>query len=337
MFHKIKNQNERQRVINEFLKNRKILKQQQLSAKFGKQLVDEQIELLQNPVVRKLDRYREQRDQQQTQLIRELQQNQQAIVGTMQSFPPFLKSLTDPIGRSTPMSMITETTLDDINLPLLNKYKLHSLKENLPDLDVLQQMNKSELKKLKKNVGSIITTQSRSSSKSKRAGLKDSVIREAYKYRDHIDFFLGANPSPKSERRESSSLTKSEKSKSLSATSVGDDDDQQSGSQSQMERIWGWDSNAYEDDYEDDLEDTRAQKFHREMQHSPWMGSGIKYYKSPNDLVKRLETICASIEAGNHSKRLKNEVYEILDKLLNDKIIHKKDYKKIVDIYIKER
>ncbi|MEW8687815.1 MAG: hypothetical protein AB2556_18545, partial [Candidatus Thiodiazotropha sp.] len=36
-------------------------------------------------------------------------------------------------------------------------------------------------------------------------------------------------------------------------------------------------------------------------------GTGIRYYKTPDELVERLVLCCGSLEAGNTSKELKNE------------------------------
>ena len=57
-------------------------------------------------------------------------------------------------------------------------------------------------------------------------------------------------------------------------------------------------------------------------------GSGIRFYKSPGELVERLGLLCASREAGNTSKHVVNELVEILDRLLNEKVIKKSEYKK---------
>ena len=55
----------------------------------------------------------------------------------------------------------------------------------------------------------------------------------------------------------------------------------------------------------------------------------IKYYKTPDELVERRDLLCSSKEAGNTSKRVSNEIVEILTRLLNDKFITKSDYKNV--------
>ena len=63
-------------------------------------------------------------------------------------------------------------------------------------------------------------------------------------------------------------------------------------------------------------------------------GSGIRFYKSPGELVDRLGLLCASREAGNTSKKVINELVEILDHLLNEKVIKKSEYKKIYKSFV---
>lgn len=56
-------------------------------------------------------------------------------------------------------------------------------------------------------------------------------------------------------------------------------------------------------------------------------GSGI--FSDPNEMVERLDLLIASKNAGNDSIEVYNECVEILDKLLNLKLIKKLDHKKI--------
>lgn len=56
---------------------------------------------------------------------------------------------------------------------------------------------------------------------------------------------------------------------------------------------------------------------------------GIFYYRDPQDLVKRLELLLASKAAGNNSIQLVNECSSIIDILLNNGIISRKEHKKI--------
>ena len=65
-------------------------------------------------------------------------------------------------------------------------------------------------------------------------------------------------------------------------------------------------------------------------------GTGVKYYKKHAELVKRLALLRSTMDAGNNSKRVSNELVEILTTLLNDKIISKRDYKQIFSCYIKD-
>lgn len=54
-----------------------------------------------------------------------------------------------------------------------------------------------------------------------------------------------------------------------------------------------------------------------------------KYYNNYNELVSRLSLLCASIDAGNNSTEIRNEISEILDILLNNNVINKNEHKKI--------
>ena len=55
----------------------------------------------------------------------------------------------------------------------------------------------------------------------------------------------------------------------------------------------------------------------------------IKYYKSPDELCRRLEVLISSRLAGNDSIALVNEIVEIIDKLLMDGVITEEGYKTI--------
>ena len=60
----------------------------------------------------------------------------------------------------------------------------------------------------------------------------------------------------------------------------------------------------------------------------------IKYYKSPDDLCRRLEVLISSRQAGNDSISLNNEIVEIIDKLLVDGVITEEGYKTIKEKYV---
>jgi uncharacterized protein YfkK (UPF0435 family) len=72
--------------------------------------------------------------------------------------------------------------------------------------------------------------------------------------------------------------------------------------------------------YKSVLEDIRKIPFYEK-------GSGI--FSDPNEMVERLNLLIASKNAGNDSTDVYNECVEILDKLLNLKLIKKSDHKKI--------
>lgn len=62
---------------------------------------------------------------------------------------------------------------------------------------------------------------------------------------------------------------------------------------------------------------------------SPFHGTGVRYYKGPDELIERLHLCCGSLQAGNDSKELKNEIEEILTTLLADGAITKDEYRAI--------
>jgi hypothetical protein len=72
--------------------------------------------------------------------------------------------------------------------------------------------------------------------------------------------------------------------------------------------------------YKSVLEDIRKIPFYEK-------GSGI--FSDPNEMVERLNLLIASKNAGNDSTDVYNECVEILDKLLNLKLIKKSDHKRI--------
>ena len=57
----------------------------------------------------------------------------------------------------------------------------------------------------------------------------------------------------------------------------------------------------------------------------------IQYYKSPDELCRRLEDLIVSKKTGNESVALDNKIVKLLDRLLVDCIISKKEYAKIHD------
>lgn len=286
-FIEINDEKQQKQVIDSFLRNRQILKQRQLESKIGKQAAQEEIEEQAAPIVKRLKDADEKRNQQQDQLIRQLEDNQQAIVGSINQFPALLAPQRDAIQQPQQQpyqqQMIADSSLDDINMDILNRYRPKSMSSvMLPQPDTFNRMDKQQLKKLRKTVGSMISTQSRGNSKSNKNGENDALYAEADDYRHRIDFHLGANPTPIKRGKRQPDL-------------VPEDDD-------------------------DEL-----------------FGQGIKYYKSPDELIERLKLLCASIEAGNRSKEINNEIVEILDNLLNAKCITKADYKKIYLNYIDDK
>ena len=59
-------------------------------------------------------------------------------------------------------------------------------------------------------------------------------------------------------------------------------------------------------------------------------GGAIRYYKSPDELVERLQMLIGSKQGGKKSAAIDNEIVSILDRLHKDGAINKKDYKKYI-------
>lgn len=64
-------------------------------------------------------------------------------------------------------------------------------------------------------------------------------------------------------------------------------------------------------------------------------GKGLQIITDPNQLIERLPVLVGAIHAGNNSPKLKNELYEVLDALLNLGAITKKDHKAIASKFAK--
>lgn len=62
-------------------------------------------------------------------------------------------------------------------------------------------------------------------------------------------------------------------------------------------------------------------------------GKGVKnriYYTNPKELGQRLNVLIGEVQAGNNSKRIKNEIADISHHLYKKKAIKKKEYKNIL-------
>ncbi|DAC81750.1 TPA_asm: hypothetical protein [Trichoplax MELD virus] len=84
-FDTIETVEDRKRVINTFLKNRSILKQQQLNQKLNEQSFQESTTKLQKPVVKKIEEVQKKEDNRQDKLLEQLQKNQEALSSNIES------------------------------------------------------------------------------------------------------------------------------------------------------------------------------------------------------------------------------------------------------------
>ena len=68
-----------------------------------------------------------------------------------------------------------------------------------------------------------------------------------------------------------------------------------------------------------------------EIFNRPTEGKGLKIL-TPNQMLSRLPITLAQLKAGNNSKKLKNEIRQILYSLYRSKKLTKQLYKSLVDI-----
>jgi hypothetical protein len=74
--------------------------------------------------------------------------------------------------------------------------------------------------------------------------------------------------------------------------------------------------------------------FEKSTSASTSTGKGAKnriYYTNPKELAQRLNVLLGEVQAGNNSKRIKNEIADISHHLYKKKAIKKKEYKYIMD------
>ena len=69
------------------------------------------------------------------------------------------------------------------------------------------------------------------------------------------------------------------------------------------------------------------------VRRTPQKGRGVVFYNNPQELLKKLAVILGEMEAGNTSLKMRNMGQTILDTLLENKIINKTTYGKLVKKY----
>ena len=71
---------------------------------------------------------------------------------------------------------------------------------------------------------------------------------------------------------------------------------------------------------------------HRSSGKSRMVGSSVTYYNDPQNLVERMNILIGSIQAGNNSAVVKNDLSQINDELLRinaiDRSLHERFYQK---------
>ena len=65
-----------------------------------------------------------------------------------------------------------------------------------------------------------------------------------------------------------------------------------------------------------------------------WTGSNIQYYKSPHELVERLNLLIGSKQGGKASVSIGDEIVTVLNRLYQDGMIKKKYYQKLYTAYV---
>ena len=67
-----------------------------------------------------------------------------------------------------------------------------------------------------------------------------------------------------------------------------------------------------------------------------WETEGSGFYDEAEKLINQLHLSLGSIKAGNSSIKLKNQVFNLLDSLVELGTINKKQKKEIISYYIKQ-
>eukprot|EP00117_Sycon_ciliatum_P009595 scpid35372/ scgid11824/ len=331
-FTQVENPEHRKEVIDTFLKNREILKQRQLEKRIGKQQQEEFVEEFQKPVVKNLTKQSEEYDKRQDALLGQPQTNQAAITTALHQIPSVVGSFIKPIRSSTPepldgrtSSFITDTDIsfNQKDIDLINEYI--GTNDEIPNEKEIKSSN--NLKKLKDVLGRIRGVQVRPGSASDKDGNKKLVIDSIDKVRKWIDFMISANSRilkpvqvPKADQA-TQTLPKSTKKKKRNRRKGINPKSQEFTSQELDQELESY----YQEPSEVDGPESYFPGFpvSEGDDYDSVEGSGIRFYKSPGELVDRLGLLCASREAGNTSKKVINELVEILDRLLNEKVIKK--------------
>lgn len=76
-------------------------------------------------------------------------------------------------------------------------------------------------------------------------------------------------------------------------------------------------------------------KKHQEEFLKEYRGLGLNIITDPNQLIMRLPVLIGSLEAGNNAKEVKNELFAVLDALLNSGVITKRQHKQISTKYLR--
>ena len=267
---------------------------------------------------------------------------------------PFGGSTPEPLdGRTSSFITDTDISFNQDDIDLINEYI--GTNNEIPNEEEIKSSN--NLKKVKDVLGRIRGVQLRSGSASDKDGRKKLVIDSIDKVRKWIGFITTADSS----RVKPIQVTKADQATQSSPQSTKKKRrDKKKGMKPQSPELSSQVPKAdktvmfndsypkspvpkadqaarFDDSYPKSLEIFPLRRisegvFH--THHKPFEGSGIRFYKSPGELVERLGLLCASREAGNTSKKVINELVEILDRLLNEKRIKKSEYKKIYKTYV---
>ena len=115
MFTRVEDLEQRNELVQKFLKNRSVLREKVLKESLGKQRVAEQAEELQKPVTEKLEENQQKVDEKQNEVLRKLDRNQQAIVQSIQNAPAIMPP--QNVGFD-PDHGLHKDTLHSLQLPL---------------------------------------------------------------------------------------------------------------------------------------------------------------------------------------------------------------------------
>jgi hypothetical protein len=352
-FVKVDSEKKKQQIINTFLKNRQLLKQQIVEEKIGKQDFQRDVALpLAEPVTKILEVNQKKVDETQNKLIAKINQNQQMLTNAMRAIPERL-SLPTPV--DLPVRHVNIDAGLDIDIIRKNSF--------LPPSELLD-MGYAELKEYQADVGKVNKSLG---SKYKRQKIDQEEMNAMKNYnqtlramvQNYLKFNLPTKPAVGSGLQTFKNPYKLTSDYLFGNLYID------------PHKLLDLKLEAYKDgkkviskpiDYDFiTLLTKRYDSRKKYSSESKTMFSRliklsglpvnsrslkftkiggackneVKYYKNSKELAKKLQLLIASKEAGNESIAINNEIVGILNKLQRDGAITKDQYKSMYEQYIR--